>query len=360
MPSQPNSGSLLLDATTRGVYPHMAKELRILLAGGSGLMGEPAARALRAAGHAVTVLTRGARPVPDGVDIMMADRRDERSLGSALRGRSFDLTVDLLAYDAADVARLLDAPQFEPGRYVMISTGQVYLIAAEPRPPFSEAAGLLPAMAEPEGGTRAHANWEYGVGKRAAEAELARRRAAFGLSAVALRLPVVQGARDGSRRLWAYLQRLLDGGPVLLPEGGDHPVRFVWAEDVARALVLLASGAPSPSPAYNLAMPDEPTLADLVSRIAACAGIEPVLVPCRTGQLVEAGLDHSMSPFSGPWCSRPDPALARLELGFACTPSGDWLPEVVHAHLTEPEPESHAGYARRALEIELAQRLQRQ
>ena len=33
-----------------------------------------------------------------------------------------------------------------------------------------------------------------------------------------------------------------DGGPVLLPEGGSRPVRFVWAGDVAQALVRIAMG----------------------------------------------------------------------------------------------------------------------
>ena len=334
----------------------MPSPLRILLLGGSGVLGEPAARALRAAGHRVTVVTRGGRPVPEGVDLRVADRRDAGDLARALAGQTFDLTVDFLAYTDADVVRLLDLPGFRAGRYVMISTGQVYLVSAERRPPFVEADAALPAMPEPTEGTRDHANWIYGMGKRGAEAEVSRRRAG-GLDAVVLRLPVVQGARDGSRRLWAYLQRMLEGGPLLLPDGGVGPVRFVWAEDVARALVLLASGVATPSPAYNLAMPDEPTLMGLLTHAAACLGITPVFVSCTQSDVEAAGIEPSFSPYSGSWCSRPDPTLIQRELRFAATPSHRWLPDVVRAHLAEPEPVSDMGYVTRAAELRLVERI---
>lgn len=325
--------------------------MRVLLLGGSGLLGAPAARALLAAGHAVAVLARGRRGVPAGVESLVADRRaDDPSFATALRGRHFDLTVDFLAYVASDVARVLDVPGFHPGRYVMISTGQVYLVAADRRPPFREEDAEKPAMPEPPSGTRDHANWVYGMGKRGAEAEVGRRGAA-GLDARILRLPVVLGAEDASRRLWAYLQRLRDGGPILLPDGGDAPLRFVWAEDVARLLVRFAGGLVTPSRAYNVAMPDETTLRALVTRAAEGIGVRPRLLAASTESLTAAGIDPAFSPFSGRWCSRPDPARLAAETGFACSAFDRWFEDVVRAHLAEPDPVPDVGYAHRAAEL---------
>lgn len=335
----------------------MTQPLDILLAGGSGLMGEPTARALLAAGHRVTVLSRGRRAALPGAHTLVADRGDAASLAIALGGRTFDLVVDFLAYEGADVTRLFDAPGLRIGRYVMISTGQVYLIGESRRPPFVEPDAGIPVMREPEQGTRAHANWVYGVGKRAAEAEVLRRREA-GQEAVALRLPVVQGAKDGSRRLWAYLQRMLDGGPILLPGGGAHPVRFVWAEDVGRAVAHFATGVPAPSFAYNLAMPDEPALLEFLGMAATCLGVRLRTLDADPVACDAAGLDERMSPYSGSWCSRPDPALARAELGFETTPSSIWLPEVVRAHVSETAPQPHPTYVQRAREIEFASRME--
>lgn len=327
---------------------------RVLLVGGSGLIGAPAARALLAAGHDVTVLTRGQRAVPTGAEALAADRQDPDSLARALSGRRFDMTVDLLGYTAADVLALLDAPAADLGRYVLISTGQVYLVAADPRPPFPASAATLPAMPEPAPDTRAHGNWTYGMGKRAAEATLLGRE-----GAVALRLPIVQGIGDPSRRLWAYLQRLLDGGPVLLPDGGATPVRHVWAEDVARLLVELARGLRTPSPAYNVAMPDEPTLLELLRHAAALLGVDPSFYACTPEQLRGVGLSDALSPYSGPWCSRPEPVLAAKELGFKATLSAGWLPVVVRAHLQEADPEPHESYVGRDAERALAPLLPR-
>jgi nucleoside-diphosphate-sugar epimerase len=331
--------------------------LRVLIVGGSGLLGAPATRALLARGHQVSVLSRATRPVPEGASSLVADRADSAALADALRGQRFDVALDLMAYDGRDVARLFAAPGFEVKHYLLVSSGQVYLVSAESRPPFREADAGLPPMPEPVKDTPAHGNWEYGVGKRDAERAARELQTRGATRTTVLRLPVVQGTGDSSRRLWAYLQRLLDGGPLLLPEGGDDPVRFLWAEDFARAVVALAEGAPAAAPAYNLAQPDEPRLRDLVRAAAELIGVRPNLVGCDWQTLAEAGLDRSVSPFSGRWCSRPDPSLATSDWGFTGTPSTGWLAEVVRGHLAETDPRPHEGYARRAAELALAARL---
>src|SRR5436853_406386 len=76
-----------------------------------------------------------------------------------------------------------------------------------------------PVSPEPAADIRDHAEWRYGVGKRRAERALSALRGTHGMRAMALRLPIVQGEGDPSLRLWAYLERLLDGGPILLPDG---------------------------------------------------------------------------------------------------------------------------------------------
>ena len=323
----------------------------VLLLGGSGLMGEPVARHLLAAGHRVTVLSRGAAPLPPGVASLRGDRGDPASLSAALQGTRFDFTLDLLAFDAADVERVLLLPHAVLGRYAMISSGQVYLVTDAPRPPFPEAAAEAPLMAEPASGTRDHAEWAYGVGKRRAEAALRRLRVSHGVRGVALRLPVVQGAGDTrSRRLWAYLERLLDGGGVLLSDGGANLLRFVWAEDVARAIVILLEGPWPHEAAYNLAQPHDMSLRELVTGCAAELGVAARVIDATADELAARGFDHSLSPYSGRWCSRPDPTRA-AEWGFYGTPWQEWLPQVVRAHLSGAPRESHPGYAGRGREL---------
>lgn len=323
---------------------------RVLLLGGTGLLGAPMARTLLATGHEVTVLSRGTQELPTGVSRLVADRRNPVSLAAALGGLGFDLTVDLLAYDDTDVAHILGVPGFHCGRYVMISTGQVYLVAAERRPPFVEDDAERPAMPEPPEGTRDWHNWVYGMGKRRAEAAVAQRR---GLDATILRIPVVQGAKDPSRRLWSYLQRMLDGGPVLLPDGGDNRLRFVWTEDVARFVARLAGGLRLPRLAVNLCSPDEPSLAELLSMIGERAGLSPRFLAVSSADMEAAGIESWASPYAGAWCSRPDPSFVRDHARFVCADTATWLGPVVAAHLHEKEPADHEGYRFRELERRL-------
>jgi len=336
--------------------------MRILLLGGSGLLSGAARRAFVRAGHDVSVLTRGERQLPaaNGVALLRGDRTDAESLRATLEGARFDFTADFLAYDAADVDRLLAVPGLALGRVVAISSGQVYLVTASPRPPFREPDADAPLMAEPAPGTRDHGEWAYGMGKRAVEAALARASTERGIVALALRLPVVQGEADrhGSRRLWAWLERLLDGGPVLLPEAGRQLLRFVHADDVAAALLALATKREWPTePALNLAQPDETTLRELVERVAALAGATPRFVSVDRAALERAGLADTCAPYWGRWCSRPDPSRAMAVLGVRPRALAEYLPGVVRAHLESPRPASHPGYARRAAELALSRTL---
>ena len=336
--------------------------MRILLLGGSGLLSGAARRAFARAGHDVSVLTRGERAVAElpGVRLLRGDRKHAASLRAALENARFDFTADFLAFGAGDVDRLLAVPGFEPGRLVTISSGQVYLVTASPAPPFREEDAERPLMLEPTPGTRDHDEWRYGMGKRAAEAALARAAATRSLPTLALRIPVVQGEedRDGSRRLWAWIERMQDGGPVLLPEGGRQLVRFVHADDVAGALLALAA-APAwpPERALNLAQPDELPLREFLERVATLAGAAPRFVAAERAALERAGLADTCAPYWGRWCSRPDPARAIARLGVRPRAVAEYLPGVVRAHLEPPRPPSHPGYAHRAEEIALARAL---
>lgn len=327
--------------------------LDVLLIGGSGFMGHHAACALLAAGHRVTVMARGDHSMPEGVTPLIADRADPTSLASALDGRKFDFSVDFLVYDATDIERLLMVPYAALGRYVMISTGQVYLVTQGGTPPHREEDTDGPVMPEPDRGGPDHGQWSYGVGKRRAERALFALRATHGVRAVALRLPIVQGEGDSTLRLWAYLERMLDGGPILLPNA-SQVVRYVDAHDLATALVRIAGGDPPRSAVYNLAQPDVVPLRDFMHAVAAAAGMRPRFVELEWPELEAVGLDATASPYSGKWRSIVDPSRAAAEWGFMGTPSAEYLPRVVKWHLEHRPSKSHPGYARRALELELA------
>jgi nucleoside-diphosphate-sugar epimerase len=271
-----------------------------------------------------------------------------------LAGRSFDAVVDFAAFDADAGRRAARLFAGKVGHYVAISTGQVYLVREGCPRPAREVDYDGPLIAAP---TDAYdrGQWDYGMGKRGLEDALARAFAEDGFPATRLRLPMVNGERDHYRRVERYLWRLLDGGPILLPGGGGHVTRHVYAGAVVRALLQLVGREASFGRAYNLAQQETPSLRELLAALAQTLGATPRFVDVDPARVRAAGLDPLvLSPFSGSWMSFIDPGLARAELGFQHEPLGSYLEKIVASFLAHPPAEPPPGYEQRVLERELA------
>lgn len=332
--------------------------MRILVLGGTRFMGHFLVYRLLAAGHRVTLLNRGVTPdaFGDRVERVRADRA-EVDLAAALGGREFEAAVDFTAYreeDARGAIRALGGDRV--GQYLMISTGQVYLVRDACPRPAREPDYDGPLLPEPEALADRDA-WAYGIGKRACEDALAEAWDTARFPATRLRIPMVNGPRDPSRRLERYVARMLDGGPVLVPDGGTHPVRHVYAVDVAEAILRLLVTPHSLGQAYNYCHEEAPTLMELLSTLAESLGAWLRLVPVPSADIVAAGLDPvALSPFSGRWMSLLDPARAESELGLRHRPLGRSLETTVTCLLAHPPPDPPPGYERRRDEIALAAR----
>ncbi|MGP3933164.1 NAD-dependent epimerase/dehydratase family protein [Nonomuraea sp. KM88] len=87
--------------------------MRVFLAGATGVLGHHIVPRLLAAGHQVTALTRGRRPVPDGAAAVRGDVRDAHGLALAVREAAPDVIMhqltDLSGGDPAANAELRKA-----------------------------------------------------------------------------------------------------------------------------------------------------------------------------------------------------------------------------------------------------------
>jgi nucleoside-diphosphate-sugar epimerase len=258
--------------------------------------------------------------------------------------------VDLAAYTGDDGRRIAALLAGRAGHYVMVSTGQVYLVREGCPRPAREEDYAGPVMARP-GDPADVWDWEYGMGKRACEDALAEAWARDRFPATRVRIPMVNGQRDYLRRMEGYLWRLLDGGPLVLPDGGTHRVRHVYAGEVARFLCELLGRPATFGQAYNVAQEETPTLAELVARLRDLLGSRAEIVPVPSERLRAAGLDPvAVSPFSGRWMSFLDPARVRRELGFVHEPLDGYLGKIVASFLAHPPADRPEAYAHRDAE----------
>ena len=316
-----------------------------LIIGGTRNLGPDLATALVEAGYRVTVLNRGLNKgasLPAGIERLYADRSDERALKDAIAGREFDAVIDTTLYTGADGASVGRIFKDRVRRYVMLSTGQVYLVRTGLERPFIESSYDGPTtVAPPESSQFDFENWSYGIKKRAAEDAL---RAAD-LPVTVLRLPMVNSERDHFFRLRNYLARARDGGPVLIPAEEPHlPLRHVYGRDVVSAVIrAIDVGIDG---AFNIGQDETLTIDQFLNKIGAVA----LRVPGRV--LWGIGLMPRCSPFSEPWMSALDNRLGKAALGVKYTPFDEYLGALMR-DFTERPFLPLPGYEQRPRELEV-------
>lgn len=329
--------------------------MHVLIIGGTRFVGYLLAWRLLAAGHRVTLFNRGRLPDPFGnrVERLTGDRTTD-DFDRLLRGRTFDACVDLAAFEARDAQRAVAVLGGCVGHYVFISTGQVYLVRAGCPRPAREADYAGPLMHEPAD-PATQKEWRYGVGKRDCEDVLADAWESHRFPATRLRIPMVNGERDYYRRVENYIWRLLDGGPLLVPDGGGQAVRHVYGADVARAIADMLGNGRTFGQAYNLCQEDTLTLREVLLLLGRLLGATERLVAVPSERIRTARLDPvRVSPFSGRWMSLLDGSRACRELNFRPESYAEYLPKIVAAFLASPPASPPDGYRTRAAELDLA------
>jgi nucleoside-diphosphate-sugar epimerase len=289
----------------------------VLILGGTRNLGHFTAIGLLQAGHGVTVMNRGVTPdeLPPEVERLRGDRRDPHGIRRAIESREFDLVLDTTTYTGAEARSAIELFRGRVGRYVFISSGQVYLVREGIARPFREESYDGPVMPTPSRDSDDHESWLYGIGKREAEDEFARAFDHDAFPVTTLRLPMVASERDHYGRIEAYVARLLDGGPILVPEEPGLPLRHVYVGDVARLVVQVVGTHDGTGRAYNISHGESMWLTDFLSLLARLTERNLEIERVPRVELEKSALLPHCSPFSGRWMSELDNTRSLSELG---------------------------------------------
>ena len=285
----------------------------------------------------VETIAAGRKERPYGVftSYVAFDRTDEEQLRRALAEVKPDVLLDLACFKPVEVDSVIR--NFKGDRYVFVSTGVYPWLNGEP----AREDDFVPLEGEPPD------NLDYMEGKRWCETLIAR---SCDFPWTVVRPPAIFGPADHTLRIAAYIQRVMDGGPLLVPqESYERQAGLAWVKDIGFACALACDmRKQTTGKAYNAAF-EGVSLRDLIEAIAKVMN-----VPTRMHPIPFADLPPDASPYG------PDPRRSagyvldrsRAELGFEPSALEDALAETL-AWYRVAHP-SHPGYANRAKELALA------
>jgi nucleoside-diphosphate-sugar epimerase len=261
--------------------------MRVLIIGGTQFIGRHAVERLVQHGHDVTILHRHDRhDLGPHVHNVKADRGDVTAVAGIIANGRFDAVCDFV-YDwgkgttAAQVAGAARSCGKELQRYLFISSIAAYGPGLNHR----EDEPLVPDD---------YPN-PYAANKAASERALFRIKEDSAFPVTTFRPPFVHGPRQPFYREQFFWDRLLDGRPIILPDGGDSPIQWVFVSDLADACVHALEVPDAAGHAFNLAHIESLTQRSFIELLGRIAGVTPRLVSLPRAAIHAAG-GH---PFAG-------------------------------------------------------------
>jgi len=239
----------------------------VVVVGGTGNISTPLVHALAAAGHEVTVFSRGAttRALPDGVRVLRGDRGDRAAFEATMRRERFDAAYDMISFTPEDATSALRA--FD-GVEQLVHTSTVST--------FGGALAELPANED----TPLRPIIDYGREKARGDEVLleAHRRRGFPVTifkpahAWGVGFPVLRQLSAEDPR---WIARLRAGKPLLVADGGRQQWCLCHSEDVAQAYVGVLGQPFALGETYIVTGPEPTTWLDYHRDVADALGAPP-------------------------------------------------------------------------------------
>jgi nucleoside-diphosphate-sugar epimerase len=247
--------------------------MKVLFIGGTGLISQAASRLAVERGIELYLLNRGHRGefLPEGARSIVADRKDEKAVAAALKGRDFDAVVNWIAYTPDQAAS--DAALFagRTGQYLFISSASAYQ---------KPAADYVITESTP----LANPYWQYSRDKIACEEILTKayRDSGFPITIVRPSLtygPTMIPAGVMSWNFpWTLPDRMMRGKRIIVQGDGTSLWTMTHHEDFAKGFLGLLGNVRALGHAFHITSDEVLTWDQIVGAIGAAAGARPDIV----------------------------------------------------------------------------------
>ncbi|ANY71899.1 NAD-dependent dehydratase [Paenibacillus ihbetae] len=288
----------------------------VLVLGGTRFFGKRLVQRLIDNGDEVTILTRGNHEDPFGRHVrrIAADRKDPGALKQAAGESDWDIVYDNICYTPEEARQAADIFADRTGHYVLTSTLSVYDFADHSLREEDFDPYRYPIIMNDQ------QDYSYKEGKRQAEAVLFGRH---NLNVTAVRLPIVLGPDDYTKRLLFHIEHAAAGEPIGLP-APDAEISFIHAEEAAEFLQW--AGAARFEGPINACSNGTITVREIMVLIEKEIG--------RSAPLMPSASPEHMSPFGIPDNWTMDNSKAS-EAGFRFWNLRDWMPRLISELSTE-------------------------
>lgn len=253
--------------------------MKVLFIGGTGFISTATSRLAVAQGLELYHLNRGQRPSElQGVRSLRADINNPAEVDAALRGRTFDVVVDWIAFKPEDVERDLTLFKGRVGQYFFISSASAY--QKPPAYPFiAESTPLINPI------------WDYSQNKIACEERLNRAYRDEAFPAINIRPSLTYDPNFpialGGWGCYTLADRLKKGKPIIVHGDGSSLWTVTHSEDVGRGLIGLFGNQQAIGHAFHITSDEVLTWNQIYSEIAAGLGVEPKIVHIASDFIVK-------------------------------------------------------------------------
>jgi nucleoside-diphosphate-sugar epimerase len=228
--------------------------MNILVIGGSGHVSGAVVKAAMGKGSQFWIITRGQRPVPQGVKSLIADRHDLKAMKAIIEQQNmiWDLVVDCICYDRNDMLQDIELFRNCAKQFVFISTDFVYDPALRRFPQPEDTEHYV---------TGEEGSLSYGGKKRLCELELINGDTG-NMSWTILRPCHIYGQTSKLGCLPLHgrdpelIKKLRESVPLQLVGGGHFLQQPILADDLAGTIISVAGNQKACGNIFNMAGPD--------------------------------------------------------------------------------------------------------
>ena len=233
--------------------------MEVLIIGGTGVLSSAVTAEALNKGFSVTMINRGRRRIPDGVELIKADKSDVPTIVKELGDRKFDAVIDFLCFTEEQTEASVKLYSQYARQYFYISSCAVY-----------DTASLDGQMAD-EDSKKVLPIWKYSVDKWASENKIKALLGGSGVKYTMIRPCVTYGDTRIPYGImppygyhWTLCARILAGKPVVVWNGGRNRCNMTRVEDFAVGVVGLIGNPKAYDEAFNICGEETPSFSEVL------------------------------------------------------------------------------------------------